>query len=300
MVAIAGACTLALAGCGGDDAASSGTAASDKQGGPTVVATFSPLGAIVGELVGDAADVEVIVPNGQDPHDYSPSAKDVESLRDAALVVANGLDLEEGLADVIDEGVDEGVPTFLVTDHVELLDASEPGEHGPKDPHVWTDPQTMAQMVPALTTQLEAVLGVDLAQGEAAVLAELADDDEQIRATLSALPAGGCWLVTGHESLAYFAARYGCTVIGTVVPGLSSTAEASAQQVAELREAVEQAGVAAVFTEVGTPDDVVRQVADEAGVRVVELPTHGLEDEGDYSSLVLVIAQRIVEGLSAS
>lgn len=282
---------VVLTGCGDD---------TGSPGGATVVVTFSPLGAIVSELVGGAADVEVLVPNGQDPHDYEPSAKDVEAIGEASLVVTNGLDLEEGLVDVIDDAAAGGVATFAVTDHVTLRAADDPDEHGPQDPHVWTDPLTMAEMVPALADELEAVLGVDLAAGESSVLTSLADDDAAIRETLSALMPGECQLVTGHESLAYFAARYRCEVLGTVVPGLSSTAEASAQQVAELRELVERSGVAAVFTEVGTPDDVVRQLADETGVAVIELPSHGLDDEGDYSTLVRTIAERIAEGLSGS
>jgi zinc/manganese transport system substrate-binding protein len=294
MVAIAMLMGVAgLGGCGDDSGA-------DRPERPRVVATFAPIGAIVAELVGPAADVTVLVPNGQDPHEYEPSAKDVERIGEASLVVANGLDLEEGLVEVIEQAAADGVATFMVTDYVRLLVAADPDEHGPDDPHVWTDPATMAEMVPALADALEAALGVDLSAGEAGVLASLADDDAAIRQSLSVLAPGTCQLVTGHESLAYFAERYGCEVVGTVVPGLSSTAEASALHVADLRELVERTGVAAVFTEVGTPDDVVRQLADETGVAVVELPSHGLDDESDYSTLVRTIAERIAEGLTGS
>lgn len=282
----------ALTGCGDDTGSSAGSG-----GRPSVVVTFSPIGAIVSELVGDAANVEVLVPNGQDPHEYEPSARDVEAIGEASLVVWNGLDLEEGLVRVIDQARATGGATFALTDHV-TLHSADPADHGPQDPHVWTDPLTMAEMVPALADALEATLGVDLSAGEAKVLASLGDDDTAIRETLSVLPPGACQLITGHESLAYFAARYGCEVVGTVTPGLSSTAETSARQVAELRELIERTGIAAVFTEVGTPGDVVRRLAAETGVAVVELPSHGLDDEGDYSTLVRTIAERIAEGLS--
>lgn len=65
-----GVAVLAVVGaaCGGDD--SSG-AAGDR---PTVVVTYSVLGAVVSDLVGDAADVVVLMPDGIDPHEWSPSA----------------------------------------------------------------------------------------------------------------------------------------------------------------------------------------------------------------------------------
>ncbi len=111
-----------LVSCGSDDGGSgersSGTVLVD--GKPLVVVTYSILGDVVSQLVGDAATVRVIIPNGQDPHDYAPSAQDVEQMNGAALVVANGLALEEGMEDVLDTLGDDGVPVFDATDHVEL------------------------------------------------------------------------------------------------------------------------------------------------------------------------------------
>ena len=57
-----------LAACGGDD----------RGRRPRVVVTTPVLGSVVRELVGDAADVTVVMPNGADPHEFQPSAKDVE------------------------------------------------------------------------------------------------------------------------------------------------------------------------------------------------------------------------------
>jgi zinc/manganese transport system substrate-binding protein len=85
---------LAVAtGCGSDGAADTG---------PTVVVTTPLLGAVVEDLVGETAAVEVVMPNGIDPHDFQPSARDVEAVAGADLVVENGLDLEEGLEDALE------------------------------------------------------------------------------------------------------------------------------------------------------------------------------------------------------
>ena len=69
------ACLVALiivaAGCSTGGSASSTTT-------PSVVVTYSALGDVVQQLVGNAAKVSVVIPNGQDQHDFSPSAKDIE------------------------------------------------------------------------------------------------------------------------------------------------------------------------------------------------------------------------------
>jgi zinc/manganese transport system substrate-binding protein len=117
---------LAATACGSGSAASGG-------GAPTVVVTYSILGDVVRQLVGDAATVQVIIPDGQDPHEYEPSAKDVEAIQHATLVVANGFDLEEGLAGVIEQAADDGVEVFVATDHLTvrtLGDAEPAGDHG--------------------------------------------------------------------------------------------------------------------------------------------------------------------------
>ncbi|MFN8024612.1 MAG: metal ABC transporter substrate-binding protein [Acidimicrobiales bacterium] len=294
-------------GCGSDDpSTSAGTGSSESSGStgdtPVVSVTYSILGDVVQRLVGDDAVVQVVIPNGQDPHEFSPSARDVESMRDAELIVANGLGLEEGLADALDEAADDGVPVFHVTDHVTLraLDPDDPefDDHQGKDPHVWTDPLLMKEMAPALVDQLEQVLGVQLDDRLAAFEADMDSLDGQVRQILSALPAGDCRLVTGHESLGYFAERYGCEVIGAVIPSLSSTAEASAKDLADLARAAEDAGVAAIFTEVGTPAQVAEQVADEVGVPLVELPSHKLPDTGGYDAFVTDLATGIANALA--
>ena len=311
----------------GSDAGRAGAGGGDGSERRDVIVTHSILGDVVRQLVGDAAGVRVIVPDGQDPHDYEPSAKDVEAIRGAALVVENGFDLEEGLAPVLDEAADTGVPVFVATDHltVRRLGAGEPGdEHGgddahagsvggvggdgdgaggdrggPADPHFWTDPTKMSELAPALAAELERVLGVDLDARLAALQSSLTALDEEVARIMVAIPPGGCRLVTGHESLGYLAERYGCTLIGAVVPSLSSSAEASAQAIAELRDVAVDAEVVAIFTEVGTPAQITRQIADDVGVPVVELPSHDLPDEGGYGAYLTDLATRIAVALDA-
>jgi zinc/manganese transport system substrate-binding protein len=287
---------LAAGACGG-------TAATVKPAGPSVVVTTSVLGAVVQDLVGDRAAAAVLMGNGVDPHDWEPSAKDIERVMGADLVVTNGLGLEESLEKTLDEAEAAGVPVFHATDHItvreiadDVDDAAADDERGPGDPHFWVDPLSMQAVVAALAPELAAV-GIDVADRAADLEARLGDLDTEVRSTLVAVPEANRKLVTGHESMGYFADRYGFQLIGTVVPGLSSQGEVSAGELSELRRTIDATGVPAIFAEVGTPAAVVAAIGDETGAAVVQLPSHIIPDDGSYVTFVRHIATTVAEAL---
>lgn len=103
-----------------------GDSAADER--PRIAVTTPMLGTLVTELVGDRARVEVLMPNGADPHEYRPSAREVAALTEADLLVENGLELETGLLSAIERAREDGVPVFTATDHIALRKTD--GDHG--------------------------------------------------------------------------------------------------------------------------------------------------------------------------
>ena len=270
---------------------------------PHVVVTTTVLGSLVRDLVGDEARVSVVMPNGADPHDFQPSARDVAELSEADLVVANGLNLEEGLKDALDQARSDGVPVFTATDHATLLafgagDDEEIAEHGPDDPHIWTSPVAMREVVAGLAPVISRELGVDLGARGRDLERRLAALDRRIRDDLAAIPAGDRTLVTGHESMGYFADRYGFELVGALIPSLSSQAQVSAGGLGALRAQVEARGVPAIFNEAGTPDGVADAIASQTGARVVEIDTHAIPDDGSYSTFMRALAASVADGLA--
>ena len=116
---------LTLSSCGNSDSADSPDANTTASTRPTVVVTYSVLGNIVEQLVGDAATVTTLIPDGQDPHEFEPSAKDIESLNNATIVVSNGLDFEEGLEETLENAKTAGVNVFMAGDHITVRELSE-------------------------------------------------------------------------------------------------------------------------------------------------------------------------------
>jgi zinc/manganese transport system substrate-binding protein len=214
-------------------------------------------------------------------------------------VVANGLGLEEGLQDALAEAEANGVQVFEATDHIDVrtLGDSEQDGVGAQDPHFWMDPVAMIAVVDALAPAI-AELGVDIGDRQADLVTRLAALDEEVRATLDAIPVESRKLVTGHESMGYFADRYGFELVGAIIPGLTSQGEVSARALAELADRIRSAGVGVVFTEVGTPQSVAESIAAETGATVVQLPGHTLPADGSYFTFIRGIAEAIAGALT--
>jgi zinc/manganese transport system substrate-binding protein len=150
----------------------------------------------------------------------------------------------------------------------------------------------------ALVPALEQI-GVAVGDRSVAVAAGLEALDTEAHDILEVVPPDAPKLVSGHESLGYFADRYGFEFVGAVVPGLSSQGEASAGELADLIETIRREQVPAIFAELGTPASIVETVAAETGAKVVELPTEQLIADGSYETLIRTIATRIAEALTS-
>lgn len=272
----------------------------------TVVVTYSILGALVKGMLGDRANVIVLVPNGQDPHEWEPSAKDIETLMKADLIVQNGLTLEGGLEKTLSQAVAAGVKTFIATDHITIRKvglgegiptAGSDQNTGASDPHLWTDPLTIKPVMLALADQVTSDLGIDLSAQAQNLASQLDSLNTEISTLVDSLPEANRKLVTGHESLGYFADRYGFKLVGAIIPSLNSQAEVSAAGLAALKTLIQENQVKAIFSEVGTPVAISDAIGRETGVKVVMLSTHVLPSDGSYFTFMRNLAQTIVENL---
>jgi zinc/manganese transport system substrate-binding protein len=271
-----------------------------------IVVTYSVLGSIVKDLVGDKAIVIVSMPNGQDPHEWEPSAKDIETLTKADLIVQNGLGLEGGMEKALAQAKEAGVKFFTASDHItvrhvgegEGIPSGDPDQAvGAEDPHLWMDPVDMKNIVDALTAQIKTDLGIDLSDQAKDLDSRLDGLNQEVLDAVKALPEDNRKLVTGHESMGYFAERYHFKLVGAIIPSITSQAEVSASDLAALKKLITDNQVQAIFTELGTPAAVSDAIGKETGVKVIELTTHSLPDDGSYFTFILNLTKVIVDGL---
>lgn len=273
---------------------------------PSIVVTYGVLGSVAKDLLGDAADVTVLMPNGADPHEWEPSARDIETVTKADLLVENGLGLEGGMQNAFDQAEKAGVKRFIASDHITIrkvnegegADPADPDQApGAPDPHLWMDPLTMKDVVAALAAQVQSDLGIDVAARATDLESRLTTLNDDVAAILDVVPQDQRSLVTGHESLGYFANRYGFRLVGAIIPSLTTQAEPSAAELAALAEKIRAEKVKAIFTELGTSPAVADAIGKETGAKVVELTTHALPPDGLYATFMRNIATLVADNL---
>ena len=271
-----------------------------------VLAVETFLADIAQNVAGDRLTVEALLPVGAEPHGYEPTPRDIARVAESDLLIANGAGLEGFLDSLLRNA----------GGHALLVEASagvegrtaQPGETpftGQVDPHFWLDPLRVIRYVENIR---DALIRVDpegaevYARNAEGYVARLQELDGWIREQVAAIPPERRLLVTNHESLGYFAERYGFRIVGTVLPGLSSEVSPSAQQLVRLVEAIRASGVRAIFLETGSNPALARQIAAESGVAVItELYTHSLSSPDGpaptYIEMMRYDVQTIVEAL---
>ena len=280
---------LAVAGCADGDERSAEAQIS-------VVATTTHVADLVHNVGGRRVEVEGILGREADPHDYEPRPSDAAELADAAVVFRSGGDLDEWLDELIDSaGADGEVVTLL--EGVRERDG---------DPHWWHDPRNAVAAIDAIRDALSEADpdGRPIYERNAErYIEQLRRVDREIAACIAKVPRSTREIVTTHDSLAYFAGRYGIEVIGAVIPSLSSQAQPSAKDMNALADQVEQEGVEAIFPESTLDGELERALSGEAGVEVGEpLFTDSLGPEGTpadtYLGSMRENARRLALGMS--
>ena len=263
-----------------------------------MIATTSILGDVVGRLGGTGLDLDVMIPTGVDPHDFSPSAQQVAALSSADLIIANGLGLEEGLADLLAQANSEGITVLEAGANVDPL--TLPGGF---DPHFWQDPIRMRAAVETISTLLVEAGVPGAADNAAEYEAEIDATHSEIVALLDSIPSEERLLVTNHDAFEYFADRYGFEVIGTVIPGGSTLAEPSSAEMAELVATINAYDVPAIFVENIAGSGLADTLANETGrdIKVIQLVSDALgepgTETGTYLGMILFNATVIADSL---
>ena len=255
-------------------AACSGTSGSDGE----IVVTTNILGDVVRNVVGDTANVRVLMQPNADPHSFGVSAQDAAAMGNAGLIVYNGLGLEENVIRNVESAGSQGVPTLAVGDRIDPIKYAEGDSAGAPDPHFWTDPERMITAVDVIEetiiTEVDGIDGSAISRNAENYRAQLRRLDETMSQGFSALPPERRKLVTNHHVLGYLAQRFDFEVIGAVVPSGTTLAAPSASDLQSLVGAIESARVPAIFVDSSQPEKLARVLARDAGVEVQIVPLY--------------------------
>ncbi len=271
-----------------------------------VLATTTIAADVVKEVGGELVRVETLLPPGVDPHSFEPSPKDMVRATEARVIFASGAGLETFLEPLLRSAGGEEKVVYL-SQGVTLIHAPEELAHTGEDehegqetgdPHTWFDPANVsiwAENVAEALGELDPDHAEQYRQNARAYQARLEELDAWIREQVAQIPAERRKLVTDHASFTYFANRYGFEQVGAVIPGYSTAAEPSAQELARLEDRIRDVHVMAVFVGEAISPSLVERVAQDTGVRLVRLYTASLSEPGGPAPTYIELMQYDVE-----
>ena len=281
---------------------------------------------------GDRVEVTSIIPHDVDPHAFKPTPKDLKGIEASSLFILVGNQYEESWVqdavnntnqvsvelsteiwgylntmDDLDDHDDHDKDHDDHEDHDKDHDdhaGHDHGDHG-YDLHFWHDPTKVVSAIDAIS---QALVKMDPGSAEYYIdnasryKQELVDIDKWISSELSVIPDERRVLITNHETMGYFADRYDFEVLGSVIPGFSSSPEANAKDLAKLMDVIEEHNVNVLFGEPQMREKLANSIASDSGVTVAVLHSEVLGAEGSgaetYIDMLKVNVGIIVDSLT--
>lgn len=276
-----------------------------------IVTTFYPMYYFTQKVAGSTANVELLVPNGVEPHDWEPTSKDMIKIQEADVFVYNSRYFETWTEEVLESIDQSNLEVVEASTGITLMDAEEEEEeheteHGKeheslKDPHVWLSPvlaQLEVDIITQVLTEKDPKNKEEYEKNAAAFKSRLSDLDNLYKETIT--KAKNKEFVTQHASFGYLAKQYGLTQIP--IAGLSPDIEPTMGQLVELTELTKQKNVKVIYFEGLTSSKVAETLADEIGAKTEILnPLEGLTKEEQEQGLDYIgVMEKNLEALKKS
>lgn len=248
-----------------------GTAsAAQTETGITIAVGIVPEAAFVQAVAGDLVDIVTLIPPGNSPANYQPTAMEMQALSDAEIYFTLQMPTEQ--ANILPK-VGDFNPDIQIVDLREAVlgtypllntsgEAIETTQGQSVDPHIWLSPKRAAVMVQIIADELCAV-DADNAEiyraNATEYQAKLTALDGEIREKVAGLP--NTKFLIYHGAYNYFATDYGLTMIAIEIEGKQATAE-ELQNVIDLARAD---AITTVFYQDEFDDSQAATVAEEIG-----------------------------------
>jgi zinc/manganese transport system substrate-binding protein len=241
-----------------------------------VVASFSILSDLVRQVGGNRVEVTSLVGPNVDAHVYEPTPADASRIAQAKIVFVNGLGFEGWITRLI-KASGTKAPVVVASRGVKPI-AAEAHEHGHEkaagrahrfDPHAWqnvANTKLYAITIRDALTQADPDGKASYEENAAKYLSKLDELEAEVRAAIARIPAGNRRIITNHDAFGYFAKAYGLQFIAP--QGVSTEAEASANDVARIIRQIRARKVPAVFLENVTNPRLMEQIAKESGAKI--------------------------------
>lgn len=261
-----------------------------------VVTSFTILEDLVSELGGARVQISNLVGRNSDAHMYQPKPSDATAITNAELVILNGLGFEGWITRLMDLN-DYRNTRLVASDGVQLLMIGDE-----IDPHAWQSFDNIELYISAITQALVALRPehkAEFAQRQAAYLQRVHALQQEMHKKINAVPALQRVVVTSHDAFGYLGREFNIQFLAPV--GLSTDAEATANDVSEIIRDIRRLGVRALFVENINNPRLLEQISAETGVAIGgRLYSDALGDIGGPAATYLDMMRHNIESLATA
>lgn len=228
---------------------------------------------------GVSITVSTLLGPGTDPHLFSPSLRDAETLNNADVIFYNGLHLEaqmlKAMAELAQSHCVVPVGDVLMA-QPELQALFIHSSEGVVDPHIWNSPTLWTAATRIMAETLDrAIQGEQpaLHRNAEAITARIMQAESLIRQMFRSENLPVKYLVTAHDAFGYYAQLAELENIG--LQGLSTETEVSAFDVQSIASLIVEKQIPAMFVESSVSEEAIRAVQAAAAAQAWDVQLGG-------------------------
>lgn len=212
-----------------------------------IVVTTTMLQDLTSIIGGDKVEVLGLMSEGIDPHDYEPSASDVNKLNEASIIVYNGFHLEGKMDSVFENLINLEKDIICIEDGLDIELITVDNE---VDPHIWFDVNNWILASKYVTSRLCEIDQENkqyYSSNNLNYINELELLDYYIKNRVIEIEEEQRYLVTAHDAFNYFGKAYGFNVMG--IQGISTSDEASTADISNMAKLITNQKIKTIFVE---------------------------------------------------
>lgn len=272
-----------------------------------VVCTTSMIGDCYRSVLGEVADVTVLMGAGVDPHLYDPRPSDLKALDEADIIIYNGFHLEGKFVDKF-EKLAKTKKVIALSDFVEDQSFSSSQFANAKDPHFWFDPVMWTKALTKTTDSLSSIYPQhqeEIQEKFKNYSAKIVQAQKEVEQLLLEIPENKRILITSHDAFNYFGRFFNFRV--EALQGISTLSEAGIKEVTNLVNFIIEKDVHCIFVETSVSQKALKSVKENCAANGYavsfgeELFSDAMGEngkpEGSYPGMLKANAERIHKGI---
>lgn len=266
-----------------------------------VAVSFNAMNEMVQAVGGNRVNTTIIIPEGTEPHEFSPKPSNLKMIKKADMLVFNGLDMESGwLPKSVKAAGNKRLVLVDASKGATAIKNTDPDtikEEGQYDPHLWLSIKGAELQTENIKNALIKADPSDKAYYEkncAVLHAKLNKLFSEYKTKFASVKNQS--FVTGHAAFAYFSRDFGLTQ--NSVEDVFASGEPTAKKLKELTDYCKKHNIKTIFVEDMVSPKVSETLAHEVGARAMKIYTvESKEDGKDYLASIEANLKMIYESM---